>query len=58
MPFTFYFEAKNKPVLFVFDAKPNEDRSSRAVFVECSERISKNTYALQTLFRNLPVALI
>jgi hypothetical protein len=43
MPFTFYFEVKNKPVMFVFDAKPNEDRSSRAIFIEQCERISENT---------------
>jgi hypothetical protein len=53
MPFTFYFEAKYKPVLFVFDAKPNEDRSSRAVFVEYCERISKNTLRITNVIQEL-----
>ncbi|GHV80077.1 hypothetical protein AGMMS49944_18680 [Spirochaetia bacterium] len=31
-PFTFYFEVKNKPVMFVYDSTPITARSSRAVF--------------------------
>ncbi|GHV80832.1 hypothetical protein AGMMS49944_26230 [Spirochaetia bacterium] len=53
MPFTVYFEVKNKPVMFVFDAKPNEDRSSRTVFVEQCERISKNTLLITNIIQEL-----
>jgi hypothetical protein len=53
MPFTFYFEVKNKPALFVFDAKPNEDRSSRALFVEYCERISENTLRITNAIQEL-----
>jgi hypothetical protein len=53
MPFTFYFEVKNKPALLVFDAKPNEDRSSRAVFVEYCERICENTLRITNAVQEL-----
>jgi hypothetical protein len=33
MPFTFYFEARDKPVLFVYDATPIDRRSSHAEFI-------------------------
>jgi hypothetical protein len=39
MPFTFYFEARNKPLLFVYDATPIDARSSHALFVEHCEKI-------------------
>ena len=39
MPFTFYFEARDKPALFVYDATPIDRRSSHALFVERCEKI-------------------
>jgi hypothetical protein len=33
MPFTFYFEERDKPILFVYDATPIDRRSSHARFV-------------------------
>ncbi|GHV74753.1 hypothetical protein AGMMS49940_20550 [Spirochaetia bacterium] len=53
MPFTFYFEVKNKPVLFVFDDKPNEARSSRAVFVDLCERMLDNTLRITNVIQEL-----
>ncbi|GHV66276.1 hypothetical protein AGMMS49928_00570 [Spirochaetia bacterium] len=53
MPFTFYFELKNKPLLFIFDAKPNEDRSRRIVFVEHCERICENTLRIINAIQEL-----
>jgi hypothetical protein len=41
MPFTFYFEAKNKPLLLVHDTTPIPARSSHAAFVERCERIKE-----------------
>ncbi|GHU02694.1 hypothetical protein FACS1894147_05140 [Spirochaetia bacterium] len=53
MPFTVYFEVKNKPVLFVFDAKPNEARSSRAAFVEHGEQICENMLRITNSIQEL-----
>ncbi|GHV66172.1 hypothetical protein AGMMS49928_00210 [Spirochaetia bacterium] len=53
MPFTVYFEVKNKPVLFVFDAKPNEERSRRAIFVEHCERICENMLRITNVIQEL-----
>jgi hypothetical protein len=39
MPFTFYFEAKNKPLMLVYDATPIPARSSHASFIERCDRI-------------------
>jgi hypothetical protein len=39
MPFTFYFEAKNKPLMLVYDATPIPVRSSHAAFIERCDRI-------------------
>jgi hypothetical protein len=39
MPFTFYFEAKNKPLMLVYDATPIPARSSHAAFIERCDRI-------------------
>jgi hypothetical protein len=39
MPFTFYFEARNRPVMFVYDPTPIPARASHAAFVERCERI-------------------
>ncbi|GHU04881.1 hypothetical protein FACS1894147_10470 [Spirochaetia bacterium] len=53
MPFTVYFEMTNKPALFIFDAKPNEERSRRAVFVEHCERICENTLRITNVIQDL-----
>ena len=47
MPFTFYFEAKDKPVLFVYDATPIDRRSSHAAFIARCDAVK---------FRILPIA--
>jgi hypothetical protein len=39
MPFTFYFEARNKPLLFVYDPTPVDARTSHALFIVRCERI-------------------
>jgi hypothetical protein len=39
MPFTFYFEAKNKPLMLVYDATPIPARSSHAAFTGRCEKI-------------------
>jgi hypothetical protein len=39
MPFTFYFEERNKPVMFVYDATPIDRRSSHASFIARCDRI-------------------
>jgi hypothetical protein len=39
MPFTFYFEARNRPAMFVYDPLPEAARSSRAQFTDRCERI-------------------
>jgi hypothetical protein len=38
MPFTFYFLSANHPIMYVYDPRPAEQRSSRAVFREECER--------------------
>jgi hypothetical protein len=38
MPFTFYFLSANHPILYVYDPRPAEQRSSRKVFREACER--------------------
>jgi hypothetical protein len=39
MPFTFYFEAQNKPLMLVYDATPIPARSSHTAFIEHCDRI-------------------
>ncbi|MDR1092322.1 MAG: hypothetical protein LBL79_14735 [Prevotella sp.] len=39
MPFTFYFEARDKPILFVYDSTPIDRRSSHAAFVARCDNI-------------------
>jgi hypothetical protein len=46
MPFTFYFEARDKPILFVYDATPIDRRSSHAAFISRCDAIK---------FRILPI---
>jgi hypothetical protein len=53
MPFTFYFEVKNKPVMLVYDATPIAARSSRAIFVEHCERIGERTLRITNFIQEL-----
>jgi hypothetical protein len=53
MPFTFYFEAKNTPILFVYDSTPVAARSSRAVFAEQCEMIKANTLLITDYIQEL-----
>ncbi|GHV47916.1 hypothetical protein AGMMS49546_38020 [Spirochaetia bacterium] len=39
MPFTFYFEAQDKPIMFVYDATPIDRRSSHAAFIARCDKI-------------------
>jgi hypothetical protein len=39
MPFTFYFEARNRPLMFVHDETPIPARSSHAAFIERCDKI-------------------
>ncbi|MDR3123828.1 MAG: hypothetical protein LBU16_08645 [Treponema sp.] len=53
MPFTFYFEAKNKPLMLVYDATPIPARSSRAAFLERCEGIKKNILPITDFIQEL-----
>ncbi|GHT95944.1 hypothetical protein FACS1894141_5440 [Spirochaetia bacterium] len=53
MPFTFYFEAVNRPVLFVHDATPIDRRSSHASFIAQCDRIRANILPITTLIQEL-----
>jgi hypothetical protein len=53
MPFTFYFEAKNRPLMFVYDATPIAARSSHALFIERCERIKANILPITTFIQEL-----
>jgi hypothetical protein len=39
MPFTFYFEARNKPLMLVYDSTPIPARTSHAAFIERCDKI-------------------
>ena len=42
MPFTFYFVTETRPVIYVYDPRPADKRSSRAVFhAECDQKKPK-----------------
>jgi hypothetical protein len=41
MPFTFYFEATNKPLMLVYDATPIAARSSHAAFIDRCDKIKE-----------------
>ncbi|MDR2797202.1 MAG: hypothetical protein LBB80_02565, partial [Treponema sp.] len=42
MPFTFYFLSANHPIMYVYDPRPAEQRSSREIFRgECERKKSK-----------------
>jgi hypothetical protein len=53
MPFTFYFEAINRPVMFVSDPTPIHQRSSHALFIEQCERIKANTLLITGFIQEL-----
>ena len=42
MPFTFYFVSETRPVMYVYDPRPGDKRSSRAIFhAECYRKKPK-----------------
>jgi hypothetical protein len=53
MVFTFYFEAKNRPLLLVYDPTPVPVRSSRAAFIGHCERIKERTLLIADFIREL-----
>jgi hypothetical protein len=53
MAFTFYFEAKNRPLLLVYDPTPVPVRSSRAVFIERCEQIKERILPIANFIREL-----
>jgi hypothetical protein len=53
MPFTFYFEATNSPVLLVRDPTPIAARSSHAVFVDRCEKIKADVMAIADFVQEL-----
>jgi hypothetical protein len=53
MAFTFYFEAKNRPLLLVYDPTPVSVRSSRAAFIERCERIKEHVLPIAEFIREL-----
>jgi hypothetical protein len=53
MPFTFYFEAKNKPLMLVYDATPIPARSSHAAFIERCDKIKKHILPITDFVQEL-----
>jgi hypothetical protein len=53
MPFTFYFEARNKPLMLVYDATPVPARSSHAAFIERCERIKERILPIADFMQEL-----
>lgn len=53
MPFTFHFEARDKPLLLVYDAVPIAARSSHALFVARCERIKAKILPIADFVREL-----
>jgi hypothetical protein len=53
MAFTFYFEAKNRPLLLVYDPTPVSVRSSRAAFIKRYERIKEHVLPIAGFIREL-----
>jgi hypothetical protein len=53
MPFTFYFEAVNKPVMFVYDPTPIDRRSSHAAFIANCDRIKANILPITDFIQEL-----
>jgi hypothetical protein len=53
MPFTFYFEATNKPVMFVYDPTPIDRRSSHASFIAHCDRLKANILPITDYIQKL-----
>ncbi|MDR1250541.1 MAG: hypothetical protein LBK62_00075 [Treponema sp.] len=53
MPFTFYFEARNKPLMLVYDATPIPARSSHAAFIERCDKIKKRILPITGFLQEL-----
>jgi hypothetical protein len=53
MPFTFYFEAREKPILFVYDATPIDRRSSHASFIARCDAIKSRILPITRHIREL-----
>jgi hypothetical protein len=53
MPFTFYFEAKNKPLMLVYDATPIPARSSHAAFIERCDKIKEKILPITDFVQEL-----
>jgi hypothetical protein len=53
MPFTFYFEARNKPLMLVYDTAPIAARSSRAAFAERCDRIKGRILPITDFLQDL-----
>ncbi|GHU72153.1 hypothetical protein FACS189450_09430 [Spirochaetia bacterium] len=53
MPFTFYFEAINRPVMFVYEPASIAARSSRYLFMERCEQIKAKVLSISGVIREL-----
>jgi hypothetical protein len=53
MPFTFYFLSVNHPIMYVYDPRSSEQRSSRAVFREECEQKKPRILAITNFFEYL-----
>ncbi|GHV07526.1 hypothetical protein FACS189485_17990 [Spirochaetia bacterium] len=53
MPFTFYFEAINRPVMFVYEPSSIAARSSRYLFMERCEQIKAKVLSISGVIREL-----
>jgi hypothetical protein len=53
MPFTFYFEAAGRPVMFVYDPTPIAARSSHYLFMERCEQIKANILPITGFLQEL-----
>ncbi|GHU58975.1 hypothetical protein FACS189444_3520 [Spirochaetia bacterium] len=53
MPFTFYFEAANRPVMFLYDPTPVAARSSHYLFMERCEQIKANILPITAFVQEL-----
>jgi hypothetical protein len=53
MPFTFYFLSANHPIMYVYDPRPAEQRSSRKIFREACERKKPKLLEITDFFEYL-----
>jgi hypothetical protein len=56
MPFTFYFEERDKPTLFVYDATPIDRRSSHAAFIARCDDIKSRILPMVRCLQELAAA--